>query len=57
MAQPALVKMTTMREAFFQAFHREPRHPLKKVISKKIKGNAGRIYHRKGWFVTRSNQE
>lgn len=50
------IHITPMREAFFQAFQRQ-KHELdpqfKSVIARKLKGNAGRVFHKKGWFVTR----
>jgi len=50
------IHITAMREAFFQAFHRQKREldpKFKGVIARRLKGNAGRVFHKKGWFVTR----
>lgn len=50
------IHITAMREAFFQAFQRQKHEldpKLKGIIARRLKGNAGRVFHKKGWFVTR----
>ena len=52
---PAFIKDTTMRSAFQDALDRPGKHPLKGTIKRGLKRKMGRIYHRKGFFVTRGN--
>lgn len=56
---PEMVQITNMREAFYQAYHRQKNSLDRNVRSstfRHLKSNAGRIYHRRGWFVTRSGE-
>lgn len=55
--EPAVIQVTALRDAFHHAFHTQDRKsiskPLRDSVGKHLKRNAGRIFHKKGWYVTR----
>lgn len=56
---PAMTKLTSMREAFFQAYQSQKgsiNKELEVSVLRHLKSNCGRIFHRKGFFVTRTKQ-
>lgn len=57
--QPALVKLTSIREAFFKAYHQQKgtiSEPLQRSVWNHLRSNSGRIFHKKGFFVTRNGR-